>query len=49
MTGRPDRSTSALSSDRRRFLAALGGVTAGLSGCLGLLETESITVPPVLA
>ncbi len=34
---------------RRRFLAAAGSAAAaGAAGCLGLLETESLTTPPVL-
>ncbi len=41
-----DRSATA---PRRRFLAAAGSVgAAGLAGCFGLLETESLTTPPVL-
>jgi len=37
------------SARRREFLAAAGGLgVAGLAGCLGLFETESLTTPPVL-
>jgi hypothetical protein len=48
MTEDPDHDPS-LPTRRRRFLAGLGGGAAvGLSGCLGLLETESLTTPPVV-
>jgi hypothetical protein len=47
MTDPHDRDGTA--TGRRRFLAGAGAAAAaGLSGCLGLFETESLTTPPVV-